>query len=258
VATEALNLSKKAEKENMRSFSFKKNLGYDESNPLQVLKETLTKLIETLPNSQNTAELKNTNEIFNKRFAYQLVLLISFGSLVSGEIYRERVESEKKEQLRLEQEGIEREQAVAIAAAEEAELKKAELPLPKNGIYKMANRRGFNPNNAPPLKITNAPGSNTLMKLVRESDGVEVMSIFIRAGETVEVGVPLGSYKAKTASGQTWYGDSIRFGPNTSYATLDTVLHFSIEGNQLLGNFLTLTKVSDGNMKQIPLNANNF
>lgn len=96
------------------------------------------------------------------------------------------------------------------------------------------------------------------MKLIRTSDGAEVMSIFIRAGQTVELGVPVGSYNAKIASGQTWYGDSIRFGPNTSYTTLDTVLHFSIQGSQLLGNELTLTQIKNGNLRQVPLSANEF
>ena len=96
------------------------------------------------------------------------------------------------------------------------------------------------------------------MKLIRTSDGADVMSIFIRAGQVVELGVPVGSYKAKIASGQIWYGDSIRFGPNTSYATLDTVLHFSIQGSQLLGNELTLTQIKDGNLRQAPLSANEF
>jgi hypothetical protein len=65
------------------------------------------------------------------------------------------------------------------------------------------------------------------------------MSIFIRAGQTVEVAVPFGSYKVKIASGQTWYGDAVRFGPNTSYAILDAVFDFTKEGSQLLGHQLT-------------------
>lgn len=67
--------------------------------------------------------------------------------------------------------------------------------------------------------------------------------MFIRADQTVEVGVPVGDYKAKIASGQTWYGDAVRFGPTTSYATLDAVLRFSIQGNQLLGHELVLTRI---------------
>ncbi len=123
---------------------------------------------------------------------------------------------------------------------------------------KLANRSSFNPHNAPPFKISNAPGANTLMKLVRTSDGMEVISIFIRAGQTVEVRVPPGSYKAKIASGQTWYGDAIRFGPSTSYAVLDTVLSFSVEGSQLLGNEVRLTRVREGNLRETPLSAKDF
>lgn len=258
IAIEAMKLAHKATSDNGKNFSFKKNLGYDTPDPLQELRETLTRFIDSIPADTRVVELKNTNEIFNKRFAYQLILLLSFGGVVSGELYRQELESREKERVRLEQQGIERARAAAIAAQQEEELRKSALPLPSNGIFRMADRRGFNPYNAPPLKITNAPGANTLMKLIRVSDGVEVMSIFIRAGQTVEVGVPLGSYKAKIASGQTWYGDSIRFGPSTSYATLDTVLHFSIEGTQLLGNELTLTRIKDGNLRQVPLSAYDF
>jgi hypothetical protein len=258
IAIEAMKLAKKATDENGKNFSFKKKLGYETPDPLQNLRETLSNFIESMPSNTKVVELKNTNEIFNKRFVYQVVLLLAFGGLVTGEIYRQELESQDKERIRLEQQGIERARAVAIAAQQEDELRKSELPLPTNGIFRMADRRGLNQNNTPPLKITNAPGANTLLKLIRTTDGVEVMSVFIRAGQSIEVGVPLGSYKAKIASGQTWYGDSIRFGPNTSYATLDTVLDFYIEGTQLVGNQLTLTRVKDGNLKQVPLNASDF
>lgn len=253
IAVEALKLARKATAENGKSFSFKKNLGYETPDPLKELRDSLTKFIDSIPEETNIVELKNTNEIVNKRFVYQLLLLVSFAGLISGELYRQELESQEKERIRLEQQGIERARAAAIAAQQQEELRKSELPLPRSGLF-----RGFSPVNAPPLKVTNSPGANTLMKLIRTSDGTEVMSIFIRAGQVVELGVPVGSYKAKIASGQTWYGDSIRFGPNTSYATLDTVLHFSIQGSQLLGNELTLTQIKDGNLRQVPLSANEF
>lgn len=258
IAIEAMKLAEKAIAENGRDFSFKKNLGYETPDPLQDLRETLKKFIASIPADTKVVELKNKNELFNKRFVYQLLLLMAFGGLFLGEIYRQEVASQETERIRLEQQGIERARAAAIAAQQEEELRKSELPLPTNGIFRMNDRRGLNLNNAPPLKVTNAPGANTLMKLVRTTDGVEVMSIFIRAGQTVEVRVPLGSYTAKIASGQTWYGDSIRFGPNTSYATLDAVLRFYVEGQQLVGNELTLTRIKDGNLKQVPLSAYDF
>jgi hypothetical protein len=99
---------------------------------------------------------------------------------------------------------------------------------------------------------------NTLMKLIRTSDNAEVMSIFIRAGHTVELGVPVGSYKAKIATGQTWYGESIRFGPDTNYAMLDITLHFSISESQLRGHELILTPIRNGNLRKTPLSASEF
>jgi len=253
IAVEAMKLAQKATAENESSFSFKKNLGYETPDPLKDLRESLKKFIDAIPVQIKVVALKNTNEIFNQRFFYQLILLLAFAGLVAGEIYRQELESQGRERIRLEQQGIERARAAAIAAQQQEELRKSELPLPRNGLF-----RGFSPINAPPLKVTNSPGANSLLKLIRTSDGVEVMSIFIRAGQTVELGVPVGSYKAKIASGQTWYGDAIRFGPNTSYAALDTVLEFSIQGSQLLGHELTLTRIKDGNLKEVPLSADEF
>lgn len=258
VATQALKLASKATKENNQSFAFKKNLGYETHDPLQELKDSLTKFIATIPSDTRILELQNTNEIFNKRFLYQFLLLFVVAGLIFGEGYRQNIESQQKEGIRLEQQGIEKARAAAIAAAEENELRKAELPLPNNGIFKMNNRKGFDSNNSPRLKVINSPGANALIKLIRAKDSVEVMSVFIRAGETVEVRVPLGSYQAKIASGQTWYGDSIRFGPKTSYAIFDTTFNFYIEENQLVGNELTLTRVVNGNLKQKLLIANDF
>ncbi len=230
----------------------------DDGISIQALRKHLADFIHSLPASTRTVELKNTSDIFNSRFVAQFALLFVFAGLVSGGIYQQEVASREQERIRLERQGLERARAAAIAAREAEELKKAELPLPPNGIMKLANRSSFNPNNAPPFKISNAPGANTLMKLVRTSDGMEVISIFIRAGQTVEVRVPPGSYKAKIASGQTWYGDAIRFGPSTSYAVLDTVLSFSVEGSQLLGNEVRLTRVREGNLRETPLSAKDF
>ena len=84
------------------------------------------------------------------------------------------------------------------------------------------------------------------------------MSLFVRAGQTVEVAVPVGNYKAKLASGQTWYGDAVRFGPTTHYATLDAVLDFKIEGSRLVGHEITLTRVKHGNLRQLSLTAAEF
>jgi hypothetical protein len=50
----------------------------------------------------------------------------------------------------------------------------------------------------------------------------------------------------------------VRFGPSTSYAVLDAVLTFTVDGDQLNGNEITLTQVVDGNLSQSPIAATDF
>ena len=256
VAIEAINLVEKAIKGNNRKLSFRKKLGYEESDPLLIFKESLTAFINSLPDTPKVFVLKSNDGIFNKRFVYQSVLLVVFSSIVCGVVYIQEQQTEETERIRLENLGIEQDKAAAIAAKEVEALKSMEEPLPDSGIFKIV--EWIDPDINPPLKISNSPDANTLIKLIRISDGIEVMSVFIRAGEVVELAVPPGSYKVKVASGQTWYGDSVRFGPTTSYSTLDSVFTFTIDGTHLRGNELTLTQVRDGNLKTVPLTASDF
>ena len=198
-------------------------------------------------------------------FYFQFIIVAIFIGLIFVGGFNFYLAIQEKERVRLEQEVVEKARAAAvvaqqaaIAAQRAADLKKLERPLPPNGVYRTADFKNFNLSNSPPLKIANAPGANTFMKLIRITDGVEIMSLFIGAGQTVEVAVPLGTYKAKIASGQTWYGDAMRFGPDTTYATLDAELKFFIDKNQLVGNSLMLTHVMNGNLREIPLNASDF
>ena len=258
VAVEALMVAEKATKEENTKYGFKKKLGCDIADPLSDLKKVLTDFINSFPANTKAAQIASTNGVYNKRFLYQTLLLLTFVGLIAGEIFRQQRASAEIETVRLEKEGVERRKAAAIAAAEAEALKSMEEPLPRSGIYRFADRRNYNLNRSPPLQINNSPDANTLMKLVRVEDGAEVMSIFIRAGETVKVAVSVGSYKAKIASGQIWYGDSVRFGPTTSYAILDAALDFKVEESQLVGHELTLTRIRDGNLRQLPLTATDF
>lgn len=258
VAVDALKLAEKATKENDNKFRFKKKLGYDQVDPLGSLKETLTNFINSFPKSSKVNHLKSTNGIFNKRFIFQVVLLAAVAGLASGEIFRENLQAEVAERVRLEKAGIERARAAGIADRDAEALKSMEEPLPSSGIFRIANRHNYSPDKSPPLKINNSPDANTLMKLVRVNNGADVMSIFIRAGRSIEVAVPVGSYEVRIASGQTWYGDSVRFGPTTNYAKLDAVLTFTIQGNQLLGHEITLTRMTNGNLRQSPITATDF
>lgn len=130
VAVEAIKLAERATKENSTKFAFKKELGYDEVDSLSSLKETLTNFINSFPKSSKVVELKSTDGIFNKRFVYQVFLLAAFASLVAGEVYRQERQAEEIERVRLENLGISRAKAAAIAAKEAEALKSMEKQLP--------------------------------------------------------------------------------------------------------------------------------
>jgi len=258
IAIEALKIAEKASKSSDGQSEHRKNLGYDSTDPLADLKSDLKKFLDSFPNDSKNIELKSQGVIFNRRFLYQTLLLVAFFGSLAGESYRRDFVAEQEERARLIQQGIEREKAAAIAAKEAEALKSMERPLPPNGYSKTADKKQYPRNQFPALKINNSPDGHTWLKLVKVSDGTEVMSLFIRAGQTTEVAVPFGNFKAHIASGQTWYGESIRFGPNTSYSTLDAELEFKLEGNQLVGHELTLSKIKNGNLTKVPLSANDF
>ena len=140
-----------------------------------------------------------------------------------------------------------------------AELRKHERSLPISGLhasyissYKRDSR------NLPPFKIVTNPGANYFLKLSDWGNGRPILSIFIRGGEEVEVGIPPGIYRIKLASGATWYGEDIRFGPDTDYSVVDKPSEFRIQGNQLLGHELRLVNVRDGNLRRRPITASEF
>ena len=79
-----------------------------------------------------------------------------------------------------------------------------------------------------------------------------------RAGETTEFDVPFGTYRMKLAAGSTWYGEKIRFGPNTSYFAVNGVSEFKQEGDMLLGHELILSPVKNGNLTKTTFSASQF
>jgi hypothetical protein len=142
--------------------------------------------------------------------------------------------------------------------------------LPPSGVYWSADlgaAPGNTPSNQssvertknyPPLKVINPIGSHNLLKLVRLQDGAQVLSVFIRSGDTVEVGVPPGSYQVKVASGQIWYGEPARFGEQTRYLMLTGALIFTAEGGQLLGQEINLSLFREPDVAVTQLRALEF
>jgi len=125
-----------------------------------------------------------------------------------------------------------------------------ECALPLNGIYSLETR-----NECIARFVVNASQyDNYYIKLEDTATKQIALTLFVRAGSTTEVKVPVGNYIVKYASGTKWYGTDHLFGPNTSYNKADTIFDFFIEGNQIVGNSVTLYKVKNGNLetKSIP------
>lgn len=95
-------------------------------------------------------------------------------------------------------------------------------PLPETGATNKPNLYGDSP-----LQIKTNPGSHYWVKIVNAyNEREEVVSYFIRGGETLDVNLPMGSYVVKYAYGDTWYGREHLFGENTGYSKADEVLEF--------------------------------
>jgi hypothetical protein len=109
-----------------------------------------------------------------------------------------------------------------------------------------------------PLEIRSSKGSNYLVKLSDYYSGRAVVSVFVQGGRTVNLDVPIGTYKIKYASGENWYGTTHLFGPDTSYSKADSSFDFRVIGDQISGYTLTLYKVVDGNLQTTPITPDEF
>ncbi len=108
-----------------------------------------------------------------------------------------------------------------------------------------------------PLRIITSPGVNYWLRLEEVGTKLDVLDIFARGGEPVEVKAPLGFYKIKWVSGKVWYGNEDKFGaePYTICNKAKQVFNFKEESDRVIGYTLTLKPVIDGNLKtrRIPL-----
>lgn len=94
--------------------------------------------------------------------------------------------------------------------------------LPQTGATNKPNLYGNSP-----LQIKTNAGSHYWVKIVNSyNEKDELVSYFIRGGETLDVNLPMGSYVVKYAYGDTWYGREHLFGENTAYSKADEVLEF--------------------------------
>ena len=100
------------------------------------------------------------------------------------------------------------------------------------------------------LEYVKAP-SNSTEKHKRVSGAKDPtekdMAFYVKAGQTVDIDVPIGVYKLYYATGDTFYGTKHLFGEDTGRYTSDELLDFYADTQYYQGCTITLYKVSGGN-----------
>ena len=132
-----------------------------------------------------------------------------------------------------------------------------QVPLPATGDLTLY-QRGHSASAVASFTVvatsTGLKRTNYLVKMIDANTGQPALSVFVRSGETASIKIPLGSYKANIASGETWYGDIKLFGNETIVQQGNTALDFYKEGNSITGHTLTLPGKFNGNFptRQVP------
>lgn len=106
-----------------------------------------------------------------------------------------------------------------------------------------------------PLKIRTPSRANYYVKLVDANTGADAVGIFVRGGQTVEAIVPLGSYRLRYATGQTWRGEAALFGPDTIYNEALSRLDFADQGS---GYIVELIRQEGGNLETHRISPSQF
>jgi hypothetical protein len=128
------------------------------------------------------------------------------------------------------------------------------VPFPKSGTIRIAG----NAKGVAPFEIMSPAGDNYYIKLVdARTDETEVV-VFVRGGQRTEVLVPVGTYEMRYASGETWYGETYLFGPDTLYTKASSDFSFVREPGGYSGFTVTLYKVADGNLRTAVIKPEDF
>ena len=102
------------------------------------------------------------------------------------------------------------------------------------------------------LTIT-ADSNNSYVVKLKTASGIERLSFYVRAGDTVTVGVPAEYLYVYFASGENWQGKKLLFGEDTYYSMDDEIMDFT----QYSWEYI-LYPVHDGNFSETPIDPEDF
>lgn len=130
------------------------------------------------------------------------------------------------------------------ASSPKAEYEYIPVSLPENGQILYEN--GWD--RVAPFSVVTRGEDNFLIKLKTSTGTQDILTFFVRAGETVEIDVPLGNYTLYYATGETWYGEDILFGESTLYYKADDLFDFYEEDGSINGWTVELYLQNNGNL----------
>lgn len=122
------------------------------------------------------------------------------------------------------------------------------LPLPETGTVFIGNGKYCYSE----LTIKSSSNSACYIKL-KDANGSDAYSFFVRAGDTVAVPVPPGYYNVYFAYGNDWYGPDLLFGSETVCEKDDDLLDFK----QYTWEY-TLYPITNGNFSATPISLDEF
>lgn len=124
----------------------------------------------------------------------------------------------------------------------------------KTGIYQTYS----NKNQIAPLSIVTSTGLNYFVKIVDATTNQNIIEGYIIGGMTLDINVPLGSYRLKYASGNTWCGRNELFGSKTQYSEAQSTFNFSLENGVISGYTIELIAQQNGNLNTRRISSTNF
>lgn len=126
--------------------------------------------------------------------------------------------------------------------------KEPDIPVPYSGQI-LAGKSYYNESE---ITVKSSSSEDCVVKL-KTANGTTRVMFYVRAGQTVTVGVPAESLYVYFASGKKWYGTEELFGKNTQYSKDAQICNFRDYTWEY-----TLTPVSGGNFNDTPVNASEF